>query len=957
MVFHAKVIETVAAPCHWPLLQGMAGLDEVVLRSWRRLTALHPSGAQGLLPRLTADEELLLLESALSYTAARDDRSAPVDPELWSTARELTVSILSSGHTQHGQIAPRASFWARFVDQAKQRARALWAGVVASRQIAVTDLPADSTREVLTTLVAELGDLTIVLPHVASHRWNRINRKGCEELLNALKHEGETADLIRRCTASSAWVAKALALVRTDGQLRTMLAEHSEGAPGQPSSSAANGRATQSACLPALLLQTCKKLDDPAVSLRTVTALLDEATQLQGSGVGFSDGADHQWLRDLCDHIVANWVAVPDAPTNDERSAVLEQLMQQVCALLLAFAPSAQAQSAPEAISLHCLELARLLCQSPPTRKLFRNTAVHAVLALGDSPAISADSPALLDLWSFLSEEIEIGNCDEMSDLSGDAWAQLVKLAVSAWQSLEALPSVREIPGKLFAVVLKLGANAGSHLSRRALGELLLVLHRALRQQAERAAHRPAGTKAGKRSAHSQSGNASSVLLREKHQRAELTKRLMLALEGLVMHGNFPTEFPQREQRPLVVTLGQLYHASYGYLLFCGEEGSDDEDATTSEFTAPVLLQLYAFTQLCIERGWASKAEIRAGMLQLSRAPVLRACVCRYGRPLTTAALFGSTDGLAMLRDSDQFARAAHANSDCAGLLTIASEIFHELLALGVTAADLESQDESDDTVAADSAGAYAAGLLMTTLRKECDLGECFTDPRAGFVVDCCLRDLCVNPLRWSSWQQLLSQVMESFNALCDELQKEVILTALPVPCFEFCSNMHGVLLPSIETENTLQHVCAWTSTALITRTAGAEFVENIISSLESAVGCSIDEVFASALARETISTRQGNAVSDGSYAVHMRRLAVLLALRNATLALVLRMNDLLQRAREAAVMAPAEEDEDESQLSAEQLSLVLSNAAKALPRSSPLRVPLQEQIAHCLARGKNVAL
>jgi hypothetical protein len=82
-----------------------------------------------------------------------------------------------------------------------------------------------------------------------------------------------------------------------------------------------------------------------------------------------------------------------------------------------------------------------------------------------------------------------------------------------------------------------------------------------------------------------------------------------------------------------------------------------------------------------------------------------------------------------------------------------------------------------------------------------------------------------------------------------------------------------------------------------------------------------------------------------------------MLALRNASLALVLRMNDLMQRARDAAVMAPAEDDDgDEAQQSAEQLSLVLSNAAKALPKFYPLRAPLQEQISQCLSRGMNAA-
>ena len=61
---------------------------------------------------------------------------------------------------------------------------------------------------------------------------------------------------------------------------------------------------------------------------------------------------------------------------------------------------------------------------------------------------------------------------------------------------------------------------------------------------------------------------------------------------------------------------------------------------------------------------------------------------------------------------------------------------------------------------------------MTTSLSAECDVGEHFENPKSYFFLDACLKDLCINPMRLTSWRQLHTQLMDAFNYLCDELQK-----------------------------------------------------------------------------------------------------------------------------------------------------------------------------------------
>jgi hypothetical protein len=1039
---YSAVLDFVASEEHWPLLEAESlravDLSTLVLRCWTQLTDLQMTPTLRLVQDSQDSVQLLLLECALCYVynAADDDR----DLLLLSAANELLTVLLA--HIVTPLAGGAHDFWLRYTLPEHQR-RAIWAVVTACRSLSPQlTVGADyGPRDLLLQLSGLLEGVTtdVHLPHARNASWRILSRTTCTALLNTLQHEGEVKDLLRQHAPSRHWVRKALTLVQKGDQLRSMMTAAASVAGKSHSDSASN--------IPGLILDASAKLGDVEVWLETLAVLLQTALRfvpaVQEPSARREEVQELSWVTSLLELVAARPVSI-----DSEGKVSVKKLLTAATALwsfLVALAPYCTQHTAADSAVRHGVSIARQLLkaesrasasQEKPVTSMTRNGVLHTLLAflcatLSPSSSVAVASSSLEDLWELWVVATDGGDLTNLPLLSHDAWCCLIKLNVESRR--RSTPQQLHHRAALLLLFLRLVtspvAEQTQYMPHKMQAELLALIHREYTEQcasAQRLLRQNTSSRKRARSTPttptSQSGaSPSGTSLTELGgtRREAFAALLTSTLEDLLYHTEFTTRYPPKEQRALVTVLGELYHQQHGLLLFGAptlhtEEGQDDP--VNYAFAPEVVVRLFRFTTLCSDLSWVGRAEVRAALLQLSRAPVLVDYVLRSA---TTAALLrllhhdctasAAREQLAQACRADTTPTTTTASTE---LQAVARDIYAALLDAGVTSNEVYESDSDGES--ADNRVDHAVPT-RTTLNQEFDLGTYFTDPRGAFMLTCALHDLVSTPLRRTSWLHLTECVMECYSSLCDELQKVCLADKIPMPAdpeWFVSASVYPVLFPfptasgefvdgdgtrfdgggaedrSLAQRTLSNHsgreLCIWHPTTAVTATAMRAALSAASAALERSSGLPLTELFAESLARETLCNRQGAEVRDEAYEAHLKRLCFLLALRDAAFAVVCRLRVVLTAVATAPTTSSAATDVpaveplsgtqtasdpgdavssssngnngaatgDADQIDAELYALVASNALKSRPKDHPERPRLKASMAEWLSQG-----
>jgi hypothetical protein len=950
---YSAVLDFVASEEHWPLLEAESlravDLSTLVLRCWTQLADLQMTPTQRLVQDSDDCVQLLLLECALRYvyTTTDDDR----DLILLSAANELLAVLL--GHIVTPQADGAHDFWLRYTHPEHQR-RAIWAVVTACRSLSPPlAVGADyGPRDLLLQLSGLLEGVTtdVHLPHARHASWRTLSRTTCTALLSTLQHEGEVKDLLRQHAPSRNWVRKALTLVQKGDQLRSMLTAAANVAGKSQSDSASN--------ISGLILDACVRLGDVDVWLEAVAVLLQTALRYvpatQEPSAPREEVQELSWVTSLLELVTARPVSIDSEGKVSDKKLVTATT--SAWSLLVALAPHCTQHAAADNAVRYGVTIARQLLktearasssQEKPVTSITRNGVLHALLGAlcaAQSPSSSVGAPpsCLEDLWELWMVTTGGGDLTVLSPLSQEAWCCLVKLNVESRR--RSSPQLLNHCAALLLLFLRLVTSPFAEqmqgLPHKVQAELLALLHREYTEQcasAQRLLRQSTSSRKRARSTPttptSQSGASPSgtSLTELGGTRRETFAALMTStLEDLLYHTDFTTRYPPKEQRALVAVLGELYHQQHGLLLFGAptlrsDEGQDE--AVNYAFAPEVVVKLFRFTTLCSDLSWVGRAEVRAALLQLSRAPVLVAYVqCSAATTVLLRLLHNDCTASAVREQLAQASRADTSTTTTTAsveLQTVARDIFAALLDAGVTSNEVYESDSDGESVGNNADNAVPS---RTTLNQEFDLGTYFADPRGAFLLTCALHDLVGTPLRRTSWLHLTECVMECYNSLCDELQKVCLADKIPMPSnpeWFAPASVHPVLLPfptasagvadsdgtgpaarsgedhslaqSLSYGNSSGHqLCIWHPTTSIAETTMRAALDAAAAALERSSGLPLTELFAESLARETLCNRQGAEVTEEAYEAHLKRLCFLLALRDAAFAVVCRLRVVL---------------------------------------------------------------
>jgi hypothetical protein len=1036
---YAAVLDFVASEEHWPLLEAepmrAVDLSTLVLRCWTQLADLQMAPTQRLVQHSQDSVQLLLLECALCYVYS----TADVDRDLilLSAANKLLTVLV--GHIVTPQAGGAHDFWLRYTLPEHQR-RAIWAVVTACRSLSpALTVGADyGPRDLLLQLSGLLEGVTteVHLPHARHATWRTLSRTTCTALLSTLQHEGEVKYLQRQHAPSRHWVRKALTLVQKGDQLRSMMTAAANVAVKSNSDSAGN--------IPGLILDASAKLGDVDVWLETLAVLLQTALRYmpitQEPSAPREEVQELLWVTALLELIAARPVSL-----DSEGKVSVKKLLTAATALwsfLVALAPYCTQHTAADSAVRHGVSIARQLLkaesrasasQEKPVTSMTRNGVLHTLLAflcatLSPSSSVAVASSSLEDLWELWVVATDGGDLTNLPLLSHDAWCCLIKLNVESRR--RSTPQQLHHRAALLLLFLRLVtspvAEQTQYMPHKMQAELLALLYREYTEQctsARRLQRQSANSRKRARSVPttptSQGGaSPSGASLTELGgtRREAFAALLTSTLERLLYHAEFSGRYPPKEQRALVTVLGELYHQQHGLLLFGAptlhsEEGQDD--AVNYNFAPEVVVKLFRFTTLCSDLSWVGRAEVRAALLQLSRAPVLVAYVqCSAATTVLLRLLHNDCTASAVREQLAQASTAITTTTASSELQAVARDIYAALLDAGVTSNEVYESDSDGES--ADHGADYAIPS-RTTLNQEFDLGTYFADPRGAFMLSCALHDLVSTPLRRTSWLHLTECVMECYNSLCDELQKVCLADKIPMPSdpqWFTSASVYPVLFPfptasagttdsegtvpdarsgedhslaqSLSYGNSSDQLCIWHPTTSIAKTTMRAALDAAAAALERASGLTLTDLFAGSLARETLCNRQGTEVTEEAYETHLKHLCFLLALRDAAFAVVCRLRVVLTAvatsptASSTATGVPAIEPSsstqtasdpgdavssssntnngtatgDADQIDAELYALVASNALKSRPKDHPQRPWLKASMAEWLSQG-----
>jgi hypothetical protein len=1036
---YAAVLDFFAVEEHWPLLEveslRAVHLSALVLRCWTQFADLQMTPTQRLVQDSQDSVQLLLLECALCYVYTTTDEDR--DLALLSAANELLTVLL--GHIVTPQAGGAHDFWLRYTLPEHQR-RAIWAVVTACRSLSPPlTVSADyGPRDLLLQLSGLLEGVTtdVHLPHARHASWRTLSRTTCTALLSTLQHEGEVKDLLRQHAPSRNWVRKALTLVQKGDQLRSMMTAAANVTGKSHSDSASN--------IPGLILDACVKLGDVDVWLETLAVLLQTALRYvpvtQEPTAPREEVQELLWVTSLLELVAARTVSIDSEGKVSDKKLITATTA--VWSLLVALAPHCTQHTAADCAVRYGVSIARQLLktearasssQEKPVTVMTRNGVLHALLgalcaAQSPSSSVGVASSSLEELWELWMVTTNGGDLTTLPSLPQLAWCCLIKLNVESRR--RSSPQQLHHRAALLLLFLRLVtspvAEQAQYMSHKTQAELLALLHREYTEQcasAQRLLRQSSHSRKRGRSTPttptSQSGaSPSGMSLTELGgtRRENFAALLISTLESLLYQSEFSGRYPPKEQRALVTVLGELYHQQHGLLLFGAptlhpEEGQDD--AVNYNFAPEVVVKLFRFTTLCSDLSWVGRAEVRAALLQLSRAPVLVSYVqCSATTTVLLRLLHNDFSAPAARVQLAQASTAITTTTASSELQAVARDIYAALLDAGVTSNEV--YESGSDGESADYGADYAIPS-RTTLNQEFDLGTYFADPRGAFMLTCALHDLVSTPLRRTSWLHLTECVMECYNSLCDELQKVCLADKIPMPSdpqgftsasvypvlFPFPTASAGTtdsagtdpdarsgedhsLAQSLSYGNSSGHqLCIWHPSTTVAETTMRVALDAAAAALKRASGLPLPDLFSESLARETLCNRQGEEVTEEAYETHLKRLCFLLTLRDAAFAVVCRLRVVLTAVATAPTASstttdvPAVEPSsgtqtasnpgdatssgngndgaatgDADQIDAELYALVASNALKSRPKDHPQRPWLKASMAEWLSQG-----
>jgi len=952
---HVKFIQALAGSsgAFSSTVDQFEGLDCAVLLSWRALTAAHQIRTKDLLVSLNAEEELLLVECALSVTLRC--RSAPrpglldplsLHPEASEVLRHLIPVVLGGGASSEHD-----AFWMRFADKTQQL-RALWSAVTASRHYGADGSGGQggeaATMELLSALLQELTScapgFSLWLPHVHGESRQRISQAVCQDLVSGIQYEAEVRDLVGSYLPTRAWAQGVLAQIRLGQRLQSLLDFQSTASEAPAGSPSADGLPRS---IPLLLLEACRHLNDSALWLEVVSVVLDAAVCVTSS----SDAIiSRTWLAGLLQNLLMN---VPAAPaTGGDLSADVASVVHSTAVVLYVYGVGEDLSDESRAIVLDCVRLYDLI-SSLSTMSFtagipFVHTFVHVLTDRTTRFLSTGDDAALVsELWSTFNSLIGSGAVS-LSSLPALAWGCLVRLTVELWEALDRTMS-KPLRHTMLSVLMRL-IEVSPDLSASCKGEFYVHCHfEILDNSLHESLHESGGAKRKRKRDTSRVSPAPS-------QPSVLPSMLRKALEELVFDESFETNFVQRVQREITFVLGQVYFYSFGFPMVPLDGASDDEDEESDNWQpnkpqfdgrdVGLVGTLYKYCKVCIKGGWVNKAEIRASLLVLSRAEAF------HKQPLPALSAIADNFFSASQAPSERFAAlatelqevnaqggetadpiATDADPEEGLLRAVGSELFFTLLQLGLPASDVGDRERS--------AGPDADST--TSLAAACDLGQFLRDSNQGAVVDLCMMDLAHNPLRYSSWSLLLRQYMEAFNAVMDELQKLVLPSRLPKSCYQaVVSDYISLVRPPARSSGGAGACCLWTPHAAVPHATVTHLLQAASAALVSPTQSDLQTIFADSASSETF-LNLNRAADPPDYEKHLHKLAHLIAIRNATFTVYERMSAFVNGAVRSGLVEVRAEGEDESirHWQAEMEVLVLSNAAKCYAKDADERIAL----------------
>lgn len=935
-------------------------LDVAVLLSWRALSvASHLSNTE-LFARLDEDEEVLLLECALSvaqryrcFQGAARGGVFDLHPEVSSILRHLIPTALGGVPDGSALGGVEGKFWLRFQDESLQL-RAVWASVAASRLFGVDELSgmgSDSTPLALLSIL--LQQLTafepcfsVWLPHVSDNKLRIISQSTCRDLLDGIQYEAEARDLVGSYSATKAWVLDVLAQIRLGERLQSLLGFQQSIVSGDAAGGRDEGTDTPPS-IPLLLLEASRKLKDVSLWLEIADVLLGAAV----STVGVADGmVSGPWMADLLESLLTN---KPAAPHSAEPTSKLDitRITNSISVLLYVNGAGDVSTGETQSIVTGCVRLYEQIARwdnHPTNRTTFAHVFMQ-VLIHQTWCASSADQneSALPELWHRLEAMVDRNEL-VLSTLSPCAWRCLTRMAVEMWEVWDCTMS-QTFRQAVLSVFLRLVEHTPC-LTVAHQGEVYVHCHFEILDNSLHEQDQSITSTGKKRKRESFRTSSAST------QYSRLSRLLRHALEQLVFDAAFETNFVQRLQREIIFVLGQVYFYSFGFPMVpldsADDEDSDGGEGSRSQFNGsdPALLNtLYKYCNVCIKGGWVNKAEIRASLLMLSKADAFRSCLCF---PATAAvlehmfAVSGSpTETATSLLSALQAAASESADEvldgDAALIRAVGSELFFALLQLG-----LPPSSEVGEAFLSDPAESAS-----TTLAAVCDLGLFLKDTNQGVIVELCLMDIAFNPFRYFSWNVLLMQYMEAFNAVTDELQKLLLPCRIPSACYHSLLPEYFVLIRPPVGDNS--GVCLWKPWTATSSSDATQLFECAVKGLQAASQCELETIFSDSFSSETF-VNLHRTEDPLDYEIHLRKLAHLISIRNALFAVFERLSLFVDVAMKCESLTISEEGDERTswQWQAEMAVLVLSNAAKCYPKGASERNTLQRNSLSVLKKG-----
>ena len=936
-----------------------ADLDRAVLHSWRCLMSMHQVTTAALLARLNESEEILLLECALSVIQRQSWPSSHANDHglAFEILQYLLPRMISAHYAATDVDAAPAPFWQRFSDETLQL-RVLWAAVLASRffgadtlgSIAGSDATAVDLLSVMIATFAshELTSPSIWLPHVNDKQQQRISAQTCRDLQDTIRYEAEVRDLLSSFTASKAWVQGVLGQIRLGERLQSLLGFRQQ----QPQNKDSDAGAPQS--IPLLLLEACRTLKDFSLWVEVAEVVLSAVIAHASETEGILSGS---WMAELLSSLLSNLPTLP--PTAE--FALVATLSTKLAMLLYVNGTQLTATADSHSIVTSCLrihdEIDRTDGNTAVTRVVFSRTLVHVLIAQSQCALrSSADAPASPDstlsalrvLWSQLDKLITTDSGAFVTNLSELAWGCLTRLVVEVWDTLDSELN-NEFRTVLLSVLLKLLVDAPC-LTASCKGELLVHCHFEI---LDNSLHRPDVVAHSSRKKRKRDQPSAPSLSRV----APVTQLLCAALEELVFDESFETNLAQRVQREITFVLGQVYFYSFGFPMVPLDSSSfsDDEDSVEEACSSArldgqnsaLLSKLFAFSKVCIKGGWVNKAEIRASLLMLAQAEVFKTSMDRPGARAISEHIFtedtDSSSLLQALQDVDADLSGGEEVSVSEKLVeTVGAQLFSTLLQLGLPPAEVDDE----------AVGPSVEGV--TSLLAQCDLGLFLRDRNQGAVVELSLQDLAFSPLRFTSWHLLLVQLMETFNAVMDELQKLILPDALPAACYDFVLPAYMALLrPPVA--NDTNDISLWRLSASIPVSAAVQLLDAAVSAVQSACG-GVDLVtcFENTLTAETFFNLHRTAESS-DYEAHLRKICHLVNIRNACFHAYQKVSRFMDEAVSSGrIELSGDEEHAMWHAQAEIAVMTLSNAAKCFPKGTELRDSFKTASLALVQQGEN---